>query len=148
MEKKIVPTPINFKKFEMGAIHVNPFGNQKKTRIAWILAGLFLLGTGTLFAAETVKKESAFKQIVSVEGRGALNFLTSPAELVYAFKSEKKAHPKAWPITYVPRFFANTMIRIGSSANDILVLPWYVVWSDPTPLTRHFELPDYVWEKE
>jgi len=132
MEKKIVPTLINFKKFKIGAI----------------LVGLLFLGAGSLFATETVKKENAFKQIASIEGRGAMNFLTSPGEFASAFRMEKKDHPKAWPLTYVPRAFTNIAIRVGSSVNDFIVLPWYVTWSDPTPLTRHFELPDYVWQKE
>jgi hypothetical protein len=148
MEKKIVPTLINFKKFEIGAILVNYFENKRKTRIAWILAGFLFLGAGSPFAAEPVKKESVLKQIAAVEKRGFVNFATSPAELVYAFKAEKKTHPKAWPVTYPVRFFTNAAIRVGSSANDILVIPWYVAVGDDTPLTRHFELPDYVWEKE
>ena len=132
MEKKIVPTLINFKKFEIGAI---------------LIVFLFL-GAGPLLAAETVKKESALKQVTSVEKRGIVNFATTPAEFAYTFKTEKKEHPKAWPLTYVPRVFANMAIRVGSSVNDFIVLPWYVAWSDATPLTRHFELPDYVWQKE
>ncbi len=117
-------------------------------KIMWVLVGLLLLGADSLFAAETVKKENAFKQIASIEKRGLVNLLTSPGELVYTFKEEKKSHPKAWPVTYVPRLFTNTAIRWGSSVNDFIVLPWYAAASDDTPLTRHFELPDYVWEKE
>lgn len=117
-------------------------------KVIAVLIGLLFLGTCPLFAAETVKKENAFKQIVSVETRGLVNFFTSPAEIVYALKTEKKDHPKIWPVTYLPRFFANFVTRISSSVNDFIVLPWYVAWSDATPLTRHFELPDYVWEKE
>ncbi|OGX10974.1 MAG: hypothetical protein A2351_04140 [Omnitrophica bacterium RIFOXYB12_FULL_50_7] len=136
MEKKIVP------------IFVSPFRNKRKTRIALILSGLLLLGIASLFAAESVKKENALKQIASIEKRGVVNFLTAPGELVYALKGEIKDHPKAWPVTYVPRFFTNMVIRIGSSVNDLVVLPWYVAWSNATPLTRRFDLPDYVWEKE
>lgn len=117
-------------------------------KVVLILIGFLFLGACSLFAAENVKKENVFKQIVSVEKRGALNFVTTPAELFYAFRGEKKEHPKAWPLTYVPRFFMNSAVRVGSSVNDILVLPWYVAASDDTPLTRSFELPDYVWEKE
>ena len=117
-------------------------------KVIGILIGLLFLSACPLFAAETVKKESVGKQIASIEGRGALNFVTAPAELVYTFKTEKKNHPKAWPLTYVPRFFTNMAIRVGSSVNDLIVLPWYVTWSTPTPLTRHFDLPEYVWEKD
>ena len=117
-------------------------------KIALILAGLLFLGVGPLFAAGTVKKENALKQIASIERRGFVSFFTSPGELVYALKAEKKSHPKAWPLTYVPRVFTHTAIRWGSSVNDIFVLPWYAVTSDATPLTRRFDLPDYVWDKE
>jgi hypothetical protein len=117
-------------------------------KITLLLIGFLFFGTGVLFAAETVKKESAVKQIASVEGRGALNFVTTPAEFVYAFKTEKKDHPKAWPLTYVPRAFANMATRVGSSVYDIAVLPWFVRRSDETPLTRHLDLPDYAWQKE
>jgi len=116
--------------------------------MTWVLIGLLFLGTVPLFAAEAVKKESTLRQIASIEERGFGNLLTSPGELVHAFEVEKKSHPKAWPVTYFPRFFVNTAIRIGSSVNDILVLPWCAAAGDTTPLTRHFELSDYVWEKE
>ncbi len=176
MEKKIVPTLINFRESEIGAVPfpinrseaeigaalttiqekktkvravlVNHFGNKRKTRIALILVGLLFLGTCPLFAAETVKKENVFKQIASIETRGAVNFFTTPAEFVYTLKTEIKNHPKAWPATYIPRSFANIVIRVGSSVNDFIVLPWYVAWSDATPLPRRFALPAYVWKKE
>lgn len=117
-------------------------------KIIGILTGLLFLGTCSVFAAEPVKKENVFKQIVSIEGRGVLNFLTAPAELVYTLKGEIKNHPKAWPATYIPRMFGNMATRVASGVNDLIVLPWYVAWSEPTPLTRHFDLPDYVWQKQ
>jgi hypothetical protein len=131
MEKKIVPTSI-----------------------ALVLIGILFLGAQPLFAEETVKvedpvkKESVFKQIASIQGSGAMNFLSSPGEFSVAFETEKKAHPKVWLLTYPPRFFSNMAIRVGSSVNDILVLPWIAAWGDTTPITRHFDMPDYVWEKE
>ena len=121
---------------------------EKKIIPAFILIGFLCLGTNALFAAETVKEQSAFKKIIAVEKRGAMNFLSSPAELFYAFKQEKKDHPKAWPLTYIPSFFTKAAVRVGSSANDLIVLPWYVAASNDTPLTRRFDLPDYVWQKE
>jgi hypothetical protein len=148
MEKKIVPTLVNFRESEIGAILVNHFGNKRKTRIAPILVGLLILGASPLFAAETVKKENTFKQVVSIEKRGAVNFFTSPGELAYSFIAEKKDHPKAWPATYIPRLFSNMAVRVGSSVHDIAVLPWYAAKNGDIPLTRRFELPDYVWEKE
>lgn len=117
-------------------------------KIALALAGLLFLGAGTLFAAEPVKKENVFKQIGSIEKRGFVNLITLPGEWYYAGKEEIKNHPKAWPLTYIPRTFMKLAIRFTSSVNDFMVLPWYVAWSEPTPLTRRFDLPDYVWQKE
>lgn len=148
MEKKIVPTLINFIKDEIGVILANHFGDKIRARIILILIGLLCFETGALFAAETIKKQSTFQKIMAVEKRGAVNFLSSPAELFYTFKGEKKDHPKAWPLTYLPSFFTKTAVRVGSSANDLIVLPWYVAAGDDTPLTRRFDLPDYVWQKE
>ena len=118
-------------------------------KVALVLLGLLFLGVSSLFAAEPLEKEDALKEIAFIEARGVVNFLTFPSELVYAFKTEKKDHPKAWPLTYVPRFFTNAMTRIGSSVNDIAVLPWYVMAvKDDAPLTRRFDMPDYAWQKE
>jgi hypothetical protein len=117
-------------------------------KIILILAGFLFCAAATLSAAEPVKKESVLKQIGAVEKRGFTNLLTWPAEAVYSFKGEKKDHPKAWPATYGSRFFMNTVTRIASGVNDIIVLPWYVAASDGLPLTRHFDLPDYAWQKE
>ena len=125
--------------------------SEGKTRIAvaFILIGLLCFGASPLFAAaEVAKKRSTFQKILSVETRGVVNFLSSPGELFYAFKQEKTDHPKAWPATYIPRFFTKVATRVGSSVNDILVLPWRVTVGDSTPLTRRFDLPDYVWQKE
>jgi len=116
-------------------------------KVALTLIGFLLFGACSLWAAEPVKKASVLKQIASVEKRGLVNFLTAPAEWVYSFKGEKKDHPKAWPATYLPRSFLNMAIRGTSGINDLVVLPWYVAASDATPLTRRFDLPDYVWEK-
>ena len=118
-------------------------------KVIVIVLGLLWMGTASLCAEEPVKKESALKEITAIEGRGFLNFLTTPAEFVYTFKAEKQDHPKAWPATYIPKVFANMVTRVGSSARDILVLPWYArAAQDDSPLTRHFDMPDYVWQEE
>lgn len=115
---------------------------------AIFLIGLLSLGTGVLFAQEPAKKENVFKQIASVQGRGLLNLASMPAETVYVFKAEKTNHPKAWPMTYAPRLLGKMITRAASSVNDLVALPLYVKWSESTPLTRRFDLPDYAWQKE
>ena len=118
--------------------------------MTWLLLLSFLfLGASSLFAEEAVKKIGAWERTQNIEKRGWVNFATSAGEAVNAFKTEKKDHPKAWPATYVPRLFSNLAIRISSSIYDIGVLPWYAgMINDSTPLTRRFDLPDYVWDKE
>ncbi len=120
-----------------------------KKMTAWILVGFLLLGAGALYAEEAAKKENTFKEIASIQGRGAMNILTSPGELASAYNFERKDHPKAWPVTYIPRFFTNLTTRVASGVNDIAVLPFVAPFKGETePITRHFDLPDYVWEKE
>ena len=118
-------------------------------KVTWILLVFLSLGASVLFAAETAKKENAFKEIASIEGRGILNFATTPAEFGYTFNTERKAHPKAWPVTYIPSLMTNILTRAGSSVYDVAILPWYARKAkDDIPLTRRFDLPDYVWQKE
>lgn len=113
------------------------------------MLGFLLLGVTVLFAAEPAKKENVLKQVASIEGRGFLNLLTSPGEVVYAFKSEKEMHPKAWPATYIPKLVAKFVTRFASSTYDIFLLPWYAsAIHDTTPMTRRFDMPDYVWQKD
>jgi len=116
---------------------------------AWMLIGILSVGTGGLCAEEPAPKEKTFKEIASIQGRGAMNILTSPGELASAYRFERKDHPKAWPVTYVPRFFTNLTTRVASGVNDLAVLPFVVPFKEDTgPITRHFDLPDYVWQKE
>ena len=121
---------------------------MKKSTL-FLFLGIFMFGTHTLFAAETPKKQCAGTQILKLEGRGLINFVTSPGEFVSTFTREKKNHPKAWPATYIPRVFGNIVTRVTSGVNDMFILPFYV-WAshDTTPMTRRFELPDYVWQNE
>ena len=122
---------------------------EKKIKIARILLSLLFLGSFSVFAKETAAKENYFKQVLSVEGRGVVNVVTSPGEVVRTYIAEKKNHSKAWPATYLPRLLMNFATRFVSGANDVFILPWYA-WAaqDTTPMTQHFDLPDYVWQKE
>jgi hypothetical protein len=115
----------------------------------FLLAGILFSGGPALFAAETGQKTSGFKQILEIEKRGWINFFTFGGETVNVYKMDKKDHPKAWLAMYVPHLFANLTMRLASGIHDIGMLPWYAgIINDSTPLTRHFDMPDYVWEKE
>lgn len=108
----------------------------------------FVLGTGILNAAEAVKEPNAFKRIMDVQSRGAVNIATCWGEMIRAFDRERKDHPKAWPATYFFYAFGNTLLRLGSGINDVVVLPLYVnAVKDSTPITQRFDLPDYYWKK-
>ncbi len=117
-------------------------------KVVWIVLGLFLFGATALFAEEPVKKENTFKRIAAMEKRGIVNLATSPGELFYTLKAEKKEYPRAWPATYLPRLMLHAGTRVASGVYDIAILPWYVqLLNDDAPMTRHFDMPDYVWEK-
>lgn len=110
---------------------------------------LCLCSVPALQAAEPAAKEKPMQQILDIEKRGFKNIFTSPGEFKRSLQPEKEMHPKAWPVSYLPRAITNFLTRLGSGVFDVAVLPWYVVPSgDSTPMTRRFDLPDYVWQKE
>lgn len=149
MEKKIVPALINFKSSGIGATFTSHFKNKRKTRIAWVFLIFLSLGIPSILAEEPVIKENYGKQWLSLEKRGFVNMVTSFGEFGNAYTLEKKEHSKIWPVTYFPRLLMNFTTRLSSGVNDAFVLPWYA-WAshDTTPLTRRFDFPDYVWQKE
>lgn len=123
---------------------------MKKTAflVLVFLAG-FILGTGVLSAAEAAKEPNAFRRILDVQGRGIINIFTCLGETVRVFPIEKKDHPKAWPATYVFYAFGDTLLRLGSGINDVVILPFYVnAVKDSTPITERFDLPEYYWKKD
>lgn len=84
-----------------------------------------------------------------VLGRGLLNLVGLPAEIVYTPVRETKIHPKAWPVTFLPRFIMNVGSRAGSAAYDIVCYPWMAPHTDDlSPLTEFMDLPAYPWSKE
>lgn len=120
-----------------------------KKIISLMLVAVFVLGVTSAMAAEPCKKGKAVKQIFNVQGRGLVNLVTFPWELVSTFQSEKQLHSRLWPATYLPRVLLNSVTRVVSGVNDIVVLPWIVNASqDARPITRHYDLPDYAWQKE
>ena len=114
----------------------------------FLLAVFFLMNATSFAADETPKKESGIRCVGMVLGRGAVNLVTLPGEIVRTVPSEREMHPKLWPVTYLPRMFLNLAVRLVSSVNDIGILPWYVgATKDTRPITNFYDLPDYVWQK-
>ncbi len=93
---------------------------------------------------------NAFQRSGYVFGRGVLNALASPMELVRTFKIEKRDHTRLWPITMIPKSFYNFFMRISSAGYDIAIYPFFVVpfTDDIRPMSRYFEMPDYPWQLE
>lgn len=121
---------------------------MKKIFPVVVLLTIFLSFNITAFANNR-SDISPKKRPFVVMWRGIKNLATFPAEFVSTAKREKTIHPKAWPISFVPRSLANLGIRLASGANDILILPLAAPFvEDISPITSHMELPDYPWQSE
>ncbi len=87
-----------------------------------------------------------FTRLLIVEGRGIASLAASPLELIGTGVREAEAHPRVWPITYVPRFLTNFVARLISGVNDIVFYPFQVPFTDDlSPMTEPMGLPDYPW---
>ena len=84
----------------------------------------------------------------TVIGRGLLNVVSAPIEVVWAGPREAKRHPKAWPFTIIFRSFYNLFIREASGCYDVLIYPFVVPFTDDiSPLTEPMNLPEYPWKE-
>jgi len=122
----------------------------KKTLLTLAVLAAFLISTSAFSFAEeaAAKKQSGLSKTGSVMGRGAVNLVTFPGEVVRTFSAEKETHPKAWPLSYTPKLLLNMGVRLVSSVNDMLIFPFYA-WNtdDARPITNFYDLPDYVWQQ-
>lgn len=119
-----------------------------KKSLIFLLMILFL--ASPLYAEDLDGRTSlgALGRVGHVMTRGLVNAVTSPWEFVRTFPLEKELHPKAWPITYLPRAITHTLIRITSAAHDIFLFPFYVPFTnDISPWTEPFDLPTYAFQK-
>ena len=83
-----------------------------------------------------------------VLGRGLLNLLGFPFELIRTPIAEPSTHKWIWPVTSIPRSLTNVLARASSAAHDIIVYPWVVPFTDDlSPITEPMGLPKYVWSK-
>src|SRR5262245_41869055 len=74
---------------------------------------------------------------LTVLGRGLLNIVGTPLEIIRTPIAETKMHKWAWPVTFIPRAVTNILIRATSAVNDIVVYPWVVPSTDDlSPLTE------------
>ncbi|HLD50085.1 MAG TPA: hypothetical protein VJC08_02690 [bacterium] len=81
--------------------------------------------------------------------RGVGGAVGLPFEISGTFAREYRAHPRLWPITWVPRLINNLVIRTASSATDMAVFPFAAPFTnDLSPSTEVFDLPEYPWQRE
>ena len=119
---------------------------MKRILFALILA---LCMTSIVCAEEIKETEGTWDQIKMLEKRGWTNIATCPWEFVRTFKAEKKEHSKAWYIKAVPAGFMNLFVRASSGVYDAAILPFYFkLIDDTTPITEHFDLPEYPWKDD
>ncbi len=109
-----------------------------------------LLISGAPFVAASGNDDLSFKdKAITLETRGLLNLLTFLGEIPKTYILETKVHSKAWPVTGFPRALKNVITRATSSVLDIFMFPLYAGGEDNMqPMTRQFDLPDYLWLKE
>lgn len=110
---------------------------------------LFLLASQTAFASyEPVQpKRNPVARTGIVIGRGILNIVGLPAEIVTTGIREQRMHSRLWPVTYTPRLIYNMVVRISSGVNDVGFFPWIVAYTDDiSPFTEISGLPEYPWQ--
>lgn len=108
-----------------------------------------VLFSQAVFASFDAKEPEShpIKRAGTVTGRGLLNILALPAELVTTGVREQRMHPYLWPVTYTPRFVYNALVRVTSGLNDVAFFPWIVAHTDDlSPFTEIAELPEYPWQ--
>lgn len=116
------------------------------------LQGLFALSIFTFLfsspasAQSSVNDHNIFAKYAIVLGRGVLNLATAPLEIVFVIPREHQIHPKAWPISFIPRAITNMGYRATSSVHDVFYYPLAIPFGkDITPLTAKFDLPVFVF---
>ncbi len=125
---------------------------MKKGMLIAILVLGFWMRPDFVFATESYSNYHVAQDkqtAMQVCGRGLANMTVFPSEIVSTMQRETELHPKAWPVTYVPRVMTNMVTRIFSGLNDTIVAPWYTPISDDTrPWTAGLGLPDYPWQAD
>ncbi len=113
-----------------------------------LMMTLLLSGPGSACAAMKEENPGTLKKIVRVQSRGLINVVSILLEPVTVFVTERRLHPKAWPVTYPFRFMTYGLYRLSSGANDFFLLPFAAPFTDDVrPLTAHMGLPDYSWQE-
>ncbi len=116
-----------------------------------ILIALLLFMTASSLYAYTDGRtdKGPMTRIGIVMGRWLVNVLGLPTEFFFAPAHEIKNHPKAWPLTFIPKTVTNIIFRATSAFNDVFIFPWVVPFTDDlSPWTEPMGLPEYPWNQE
>ncbi len=116
-----------------------------------ILAILFLfLASSSLYASLDGRTDKGpMARVGMVMGRGLLNVVGLPTEFVFTPANELSIHPKAWPLTVIPKTVTAVIFRVTSAFNDIFFFPWTAPFTDDlSPWTEPMGLPEYPWGRE
>ena len=117
-------------------------------KAAFLFALLLMLNTFAYASEDGRTTKGVWGREGIVLGRGLLNLVGAPFELIRTPVAETKVHTKAWPITSIPRTITNAFTRFASGAYDFLAYPFVVPATDDlSPLTEPMGLPEYVWGK-
>lgn len=110
---------------------------------------LFVLAASLHAAEDSEMRHRPLARPFVVMGRGFGNILGLPFEILRTAAAEHEVHPKLWPVTYIPRLATHAIIRVASSVNDIVLLPWVAPFADDlTSWSESMGLPDYPWQRE
>ncbi len=120
---------------------------MRKTILCIFILGLFSISPFS--RAYAASEMSTGEKINTVEIRGFVNLLSSPAELVASSLREFKRRKLIGVITFVPQSSSNFIYRVVSAVNDILLHPCTAPFTDSiTPWTEYMGLPEYPWQAE
>ena len=118
-----------------------------KKYAAFLIAVLMTAGPAYGYDTGRRSDRNVFQRIAVAEGRGILNVVGMPLELVRTPIAEAKRHKWIWPVSFVPRLITNIIGRSTSAVYDIAFSPIiYPFSNDTTPLTDPMGLPDYPWQ--
>jgi hypothetical protein len=116
-----------------------------------MLTALFLLAVVSPLYASTDGRtdKGPMGRVGVVMGRGLLNLAGLPMEFFFTPAEEIKNHPKAWPLTFIPKTVTHIIFRAASAGGDIVFFPWIVPFTDDlSPLTEPMGLSEYPWSQK
>ena len=117
---------------------------NRSRKIQQLAAVLFICSLG---ASPVWANQAA--QIPQIMGRGLLNVISSPLEIIRTPLVESGQHPYAWPLTCLPRTLRNFCYRLTSGIYDIAFYPFGAPFLDKTPpFTEKMGISEYIWQNE